>query len=172
MKKYWFVFALGVVIAGASLLFVMSKDKNHQRSSGENLVVSQVVNKAHLSNPETKKLEETIEEIKRMFKPEWEKVNQLADKRLVELVKQAQKEFSVKKERKQDVSRLEGKYLEIYNEYEQSTKNRIDQIIASMQKEVISKELNKNIGEEYVELYRIQKERRIEKVINELKKFS
>jgi hypothetical protein len=28
-----------------------------------------------------------------------------------------------------------------------------------MQKEVISKELNKNIGEEYAELYRIQKER-------------
>jgi hypothetical protein len=41
-----------------------------------------------------------------------------------------------------------------------------------MQKEVIEKDLNQNIGQEYFDLYRIQKEKRIEKVVSELKKLS
>jgi hypothetical protein len=99
-------------------------------------------------------------------------VNQLAEQRLAELIKQAEKEFNAKKERNQDVTRLEGKYIGIYKDYEQSTKSQIDRIIASMQKEVISKELKNNIGDEYFELYRIQKEKRNEKVVSELKKLS
>jgi hypothetical protein len=55
MKRYWFVFALGVVIAGTCLILVICNNKNDNRPAGENLVVSQVVNKANLSNPETKK---------------------------------------------------------------------------------------------------------------------
>lgn len=172
MRKYWVASALAVVVvAGTTLLLVFSNDKK-ETSSGENLVVSQVVNKTNLPDPEVKKQEETIEEIERMFKPEWEKVNQAAEQRLAELIKQAEKEFNAKKDRNQDVSRLEGKYLEIYNDYEQSTKTQVDRIIASMQKEVIAKELSNNIGDEYFELYRIQKEKRIEKVVSELKKLS
>ena len=91
---------------------------------------------------EKEKQDEIIDDIKRMYKPEWEKVNELADKRLAELIKQAQKEYKAKKERNQDVSRLEGKYLAIYNDYEQSTKTQVESIISSMQKEVIEKDLN------------------------------
>jgi hypothetical protein len=171
MRKYWVASALAVVVAGTTLLLVFSHEKK-ETSSGENLVVSQVVNKTNLPDPEVKKQDETIEEIERMFKPEWEKVNQAAEERLAELIKQAEKEFNAKKDRNQDVTRLEGKYLEIYNDYEQSTKTQVDRIIASMQKEVIAKELNNNIGDEYFELYRIQKEKRIEKVVSELKKLS
>ena len=171
MRKYWVASALAVVVAGTTLLLVFSHDKK-ETSSGESLVVSQVVNKTNLPGPEVKKQEEAIEEIERMFKPEWEKVNQAAEERLAELIKQAEKEFNAKKDRNQDVTRLEGKYLEIYYDYEQSTKTQVDRIIASMQKEVIAKELNNNIGDEYFELYRIQKEKRIEKVVSELKKLS
>ncbi|MDR7079600.1 hypothetical protein J2Y03_004658 [Neobacillus niacini] len=175
MKKYWIISAVAVVGIGTTMLLVFNKEnKEHSavESSGENIVVNQVVNKTNLSGPEVKKQEEVIDEIKRMYKPEWEKVNEVADKRLAELIKQAEKEFNAKKERNQDVSRLEGKYLAIYNDYEQSTKTQVDSIISSMQKEVISKDLNNHIGDEYFELYRIQKEKRIEKVISELKKLS
>lgn len=173
MKKYWVATVLAVVVAGTSLLLVFNEDNKKQtHSSGEKLAVKQVVNKTNLPDPEVKEQEEAIEEIEKMFKPEWEKVNQLADKRLEELIKQAEKEFNAKKDRNQDVSRLEGKYIDIYHDYEQSTKTQVDSIIASMQKEVISKELNTNIGDEYFELYRIQKEKRIEKVVSELKKLS
>ncbi|MFS0774789.1 hypothetical protein ABC255_01950 [Neobacillus sp. 3P2-tot-E-2] len=170
-KKYWVASVLAVVVAGTSLLLVFNNDKK-ETSTGGNLVVSQVVNKTNLPDPEVKKQEEAIEEIERMFKPEWEKVNQAAEQRLAELIKQAEKEFSAKKDRNQDVTRLEGKYLEIYNDYEKSTKTQVDRIIASMQKEVIAKDLNNNIGADYFELYRIQKEKRMEKVVSELKKLS
>ncbi|WHY00451.1 hypothetical protein [Neobacillus sp. DY30] len=175
MKKYWVGSALAVVVAGTSLLLVVNHDKKDQKavdSSGQNVAVEQVVNKTNLSDSQTNKQEETIQEVKRMYNPQWEKVNQLADKRLVELIKQAEKEFNAKKERNQDVTRLEGKYLAIYNDYEESTKTQIDSIISNMQKEVISKNLTNNISDEYVELYRIQKEKRIEKVVAELKKLS
>lgn len=172
MRKYWVASALAVVVvAGTTLLLVFSNDKK-ETSSGEKLAVSQVVNKTNLPSPEVKKQEEAIEEIEKMFKPEWEKVNQAAEQRLAELIKQAEKEFNAKKDRGQDVSRLEGKYLDIYNDYEQSTKTQVDRIIASMQEEVIAKELSNNIGDEYLELYRIQKEKRIEKVVSELQKLS
>jgi polyribonucleotide nucleotidyltransferase len=174
MKKYWVVSVLtAAIVAGTSLFFMMNNGKKETVDSpGENVVVTQVVNKTNLPDPEVKKQEAAIEEIERMFKPEWEKVNQLAEQRLAELIKQAEKEFHAKKERNQDVTRLEGKYIEIYNDYEQNTKTQIDRIIASMQKEVITKELTNDIGDQYFELYRIQKEKRIEKVVSELKKFS
>ncbi|WP_045518816.1 hypothetical protein [Neobacillus niacini] len=176
MKKYWAISVIAVVAFGTTLLLVFSKNHKEQKaveSSGKSLVVEQVTSKPNPKiDPQAKKQEEIIEEIKRMYKPEWEKVNQLADKRLSELINQAEKEFNVKKERNQDVSRLEGKYLAIYNDYEQSTKTQIDSIISSMQKEVILKDLNNNIGDEYFELYRIQKEKRIEKVVSKLKKLS
>jgi hypothetical protein len=173
MRKYWVASALAVVVAGTTLLLVNNHDKKETvDSTGESLVVSQVVNKTNIPDPEVKKQETAIEEIERMFKPEWEKVNQSAEHRLAELIKQAEKEFTAKKERNQDVTRLEGKYLDIYNDYEQSTKKQVDRIIASMQKEVIAKDLNQNIGDEYFELYRIQKEKRMEKVVSELKKLS
>jgi hypothetical protein len=99
-------------------------------------------------------------------------VNQVAEKRLSELINQAQKEYKIKKDSSQDLSRLEGKYLGIFNGYEQSIKEQVESIISNVQKEAIAKELNNNIGEEYFELYRIQKEKRIEKIVNELKKLS
>ncbi|MEH7494263.1 hypothetical protein [Neobacillus niacini] len=171
MKKYWILSAAVVVATGATLLLVFNKDKESSqiaRSGGE-IHAEPVANKANLKNSEN---EEIIEDIKRMYKPEWDKVNQLADKRLSELINQAQKEFKIKKDSNQDVSRLEGKYLAIYNDYEQSTKTQVDSIISNMQKELIAKNLNNNIGDEYFELYRIQKEKRIEKVVSELKKLS
>lgn len=168
MRKYW-IFSAVVVVIGAALLLVFNKDKAEESAqkanSGEGIQATPVANKA---NPN----DEIIEDIKRMYKPEWEKVNQLADKRLSELINQAQKEFKIKKESNQDVSRLEGKYLAIYNDYEESTKTQVDSIISNMQKEVIAKDLNNNIGDEYFELYRIQKEKRIEKMVSELKKLS
>jgi hypothetical protein len=185
MKKVWMISAVVVVVIGTTLLLVFSKDKSNETSqkasSGGDVIADSGTNKANpkagvtgnpISNKAEEKQEETIEEVRRMFKPEWEKVNQLADKRLSELVLQAQKEYKTKKERKLDVSRLEGKYRDIYNDYEQDTKTRVDSIIASMQKEVIEKDLNNNISDEYFELYRIQKEKRIEKVMSELKKLS
>ena len=121
---------------------------------------------------EKEKQDEIIHDIKRMYEPEWDQVNELADKRLSELIVQAQKEYKVKKERNQDVSRLEGKYLAIYNDYEQRAKTQVDGIVSNMQKEVIEKELQTNIGDKYLEMYRILKEKRIEKVASELKKLS
>lgn len=173
MKKYWILSAAVVVAVGATLLLVFNKDKaeeSSQMASSEEKVQAEPV--ANKTNPKISENEEIIEDIKRMYKPEWEKVNQLADKRLSELINQAQKEFKIKKESNQDVSRLEGKYLSIYNDYEQSTKTQIDSIISNMQKEVIAKDLNNNIGDEYFEFYRIEKEKRIEKVVSELKKLS
>ena len=71
-----------------------------------------------------------------------------------------------------DISRLEGKYLAIYHDYEESTKSQLEGVISNMQKEVIEKNLNENIGDEYFEIYQVQKEKRIEKVVSELKKLS
>ncbi|MDM5329802.1 hypothetical protein [Neobacillus sp. CF12] len=116
------------------------------------------------------KQEETIREIKSMYQPRWDEINQLADKRLAELLVQAGKEYKVNKERKQDVARLEMKYLDIYNGYEQSTKAQVDDMVASIQKEVIKRDIHDNIGEEYLQMYQIQKEKRVEKLREELKK--
>jgi hypothetical protein len=171
MKKYWILSAAVVVAIGATLLLVFNKDKESSQiaSSGGEIQAEPAANKA---NPNNSEKEEIIEDIKRMYKPEWDKVNQLADKRLSELINQAQKEFKIKKDSNQDVSRLEGKYLAIYNDYEKSIKTQVDSIISNMQKELIAKNLNNNIGNEYFELYRIQKEKRIEKVVSELNKLS
>jgi hypothetical protein len=114
--------------------------------------------------------EQTIKEIKRMYQPKWDEINQLADKRLTELLVQAEKEYKISKERKQDISRLEMKYLDIYNGYEQSTKAQVDTIVTNIQKEVIKREIHNNIGEEYLQMYQLQKEKRIEKLREELKK--
>jgi hypothetical protein len=171
MKKYWILSAAVVVAIGATLLLVLNKDKESSQiaSSGGEIHAEPAANKA---NPNNSEKEEIIEDIKRMYKPEWDKVNQLADKMLSELINQAQKEFKIKKDSNQDVSRLEGKYLAIYNDYEKSIKTQVDSIISNMQKELIAKNLNNNIGNEYFELYRIQKEKRIEKVVSELNKLS
>jgi hypothetical protein len=99
-------------------------------------------------------------------------VNQVADKRLSELMAQAQEEYKAKKERNLDISRINGKYQAIYNDYEEDTKTMVDKIISNIQKEVVENNLNSNIGNEYLQLYRIEKEKRIEKVSNELKKLS
>jgi hypothetical protein len=177
MKKYWILSSVVVVVVviGAALLLVFNKDKAGESAkrtaSKEEIPVETVSNKAN-GIPTNKKAEETLEEIKKMFNPQWEKVTQIADKRLSELMAQAQKEYKAKKEMNQDVTRLEGKYRTIFNDFEEDTKTQVDSIISNMQKEVIAKDLNNNIGEEYFELYRIQKEKRIEKVISELKKLS
>lgn len=186
MKKYWVLPAIGAVAIGTTLLLVFSKDKagdsSQTASSGAEIPANPVATNANTKingngkptnmKNEGSKQEETLEDIKKMYKPEWEKVNQLADQRLAELIAQAEKEFKAKKESNQDVSRLEGKYLAIYNDYEERTKTQVDSIISSMQKEVRAKELSNNIGDEYFELYRIQKEKRTEKVVSELKKLS
>lgn len=178
MKKYGMISAVVVVVIGTTLLLVFNKDNKDKvdgttemTASKEEIPVETVSNKAN-GIPTNKKAEETLEEIKKMFNPQWEKVTQLADKRLSELMAQAQKEYKVKKEKNMDLSRLEDKYRSIYNDYEEDTKTLVDSIITNMQKEVIEKNLNNNISEEYFELYRIQKEKRIEKVISELKKLS
>ncbi|WHZ02864.1 hypothetical protein QNH48_28760 [Neobacillus sp. YX16] len=197
MKKYWILTAGVVVVVGTTLLLVMNKDKKEtasggqkteetvqRTSSGGKIVADQAANTANpkvdiegtplnqKASAVVEKQEEMIEDIKKMYKPEWDKVNQIAEKRLTELIAQAQKEYKAKKERNQDVSRLEGKYLTIYNDYEESTKTQVDGIISTMQKEIIEKEIHNNIGDEYFEIYRFQKEKRIAKVVSELKKLS
>jgi hypothetical protein len=194
MKKYWIIPAAVVVVTGTTLLLVFSQDKKDTASgSPETVAVTKVVNKntvdkaADAANPKVSegtipaqqtsanqndKAEEALNEIKRMYKPEWERVNQIADQRLTELVAQAQKEYKAKKENNMDVSRIEGKYLGILQDYEESTKTLVDNIISNMQKDVIEKNLQTNIGDEYFELYKIQKEKRTEKVVTELKKLS
>jgi hypothetical protein len=191
MKKYWIIPAAVVVVTGTTLLLVFSKDKKDTASgSPDTVAATKVVNKnlvdkaADAANPKVTKnelptqqtnevkQEEALTEIKRMYKPEWERVNQIADKRLSELIAQAQKEYKAKKENKMDVSRIEGKYLGILQDYEESTKTLVENIISNMQKDVIEKDLQTNIGDEYFELYKIQKEKRLEKVVTELKKLS
>lgn len=191
MKKYWISTAIVVVMIGTSLLLVFNKDKKEpasgEQTAGES---SQMANKhltdkaATAANPKASekplptemsndaKQEDLINDIKKIYKPHLEKVNETAEKRLEQLILQAQKEYQAKKDRNMDVSRLEGKYLAIYHDYEESTKSQLDGIISNMQKEVIEKNLNNNIGDEYFEMYQIQKEKRIEKVVSELKKLS
>ena len=185
MKKYWLITTGVVVVIGSTLLLVLNKDKKETASgekvessqmadSGGKTAVTAVNSKAGEKGvpSEKEKHDETINDIKRMFKPEWEKVNQIAEQRLTALITEAQKEYKAKKENNLDVSRLDGKYRAIYSDYEESTKTLVDNIISNMQKEVIEKGLESNIGNEYFEMYRIQKEKRIEKVVNELKKLS
>lgn len=175
MRKYWILSGVVVVVIGAALLLVFSKDKageSAKMTASKGEIQVETVSNTAKGLPTNKKAEETLDEIKKMYNPQWEKVTQLADKRLDELVAQAQKEYKVKKEKNMDLSRVEGKYRTIYNDYEEDTKTLVDDIIANMQKEVIENNLNNNISEEYFELYRIQKEKRIEKVVSELKKLS
>ncbi|MFB3164825.1 hypothetical protein ABLO26_26040 [Neobacillus sp. 179-J 1A1 HS] len=176
MKKYWIFSAAVIIVIGTTFLLVLNKDNKEKAgepaqiaSGGGEMQAALAANKA---NPKFGENEEIIEDIKRKFNPEWDKVNQAAEKRLSELINQAQKEYKIKKDSSQDLSRLEGKYLGIFNRYEQSIKEQVESIISNVQKEAIAKELNNNIGEEYFELYRIQKEKRIEKIVNELKKLS
>ncbi|MDM5329800.1 hypothetical protein [Neobacillus sp. CF12] len=195
MKKYWVTTAVVVVVIGTSLLLVFNKDKKEPVGREQPAGVStQMVNKdladkaATSANPKAsekplpaeisndsqqgEKQEDLINDIKKMYKPHWEKIHLTAEKRLEQLILQAKKEYQAKKDNNMDVSRLEGKYLAIYNDYEESTKSQVDGMISTMQKEVIEKDLNQNIGDEYFELYRLQKERRMEKVVSELKKLS
>jgi hypothetical protein len=176
MKKYWILSGVVAVVVGVALVLTFPiKDKAGESakmtaSQGE-ITVKTVSNQTN-GLPTNKKAEETLEEIKKMYHPQWEKVSQLADKRLTELLAQAEKEYKVKKEKNMDFSRVEEKYRSIYNDYEEDTKTQVDSIIANMQKDVMENDLNTNISKEYFELYRIQKEKRIEKVVNELKKLS
>jgi hypothetical protein len=193
MKKYGMISAVVVVVIGTTLLLVFNKDNKEKvvgttqvTASQEEVQVDPIANKANpkvgvngtptsnkaAENQQAQKQEEILEDIKKMIKPEWEKVNQHADKRLTELMAQAQKEYKAKKERKLDISRIDGKYRAIYNDYEEDTKTMVDSIISNIQKEVVENNLNSNIGNEYLQLYRIEKEKRIEKVSNELKKLS
>jgi hypothetical protein len=195
MKKYWVTSAVVIVVIGSSLSLVFNKDKKEpasgKQTAGES---SQMVNKeiadqatiaanpkasekplpAEMSNDDKQdeKQEDLIDDIKKMYKPHLEKVNETAEKRLAQLILQAKKEYQAKKDRNLDVSRLEGKYLAIYHDYEESTKTQLDGIITNMQKEVLERDLNQNIGDEYFEMYQIQKEKRIEKVVSELKELS
>ena len=191
MKKYGMISAVVVVVAGTILLLVVNKDNKDKAggvskmtaSNGE-IQVDATANKADpkvgengrpISRAESqlaKKQEEILEEIQKMVVPEWDKVNQVADKRLSELMTQAQEEYKAKKERNLDISRIDGKYQAIYNDYEEDARTMVDKIISNIQKEVIENNLNSNIGNEYLQLYRIEKEKRIEKVSNELKKLS
>jgi membrane protein involved in colicin uptake len=193
MKRYGMISALVVVVAGTILLLVFNKDHKEKAggtpqmtaSTGE-VQVDPIANKANpkvgengtptskkgAETQQAKKQEEILEDIKKMIKPEWDKVNQHADKRLTELMAQAQEEYKAKKERNLDISRIDGKYRAIYNDYEEDTKTMVDSIISNIQKEVVENNLNSNIGNEYLQLYRIEKEKRIEKVSNELKKLS
>jgi membrane protein involved in colicin uptake len=193
MKKYGMISAVVVVVAGTTLLLVFNMDNKEKvvgtsqmsASQGE-ILADPIANKANPKvgengTPTNKKREETqqgkkqeeiLEEIQKMVDPEWDKVNQVADKRLSELMTQAQEEYKAKKERNLDISRIDGKYQAIYNDYEEDTKTMVDKIITNLQKEVIENNLNSNIGNEYLQLYRIEKEKRIEKVANELKKLS
>ncbi|MEH7180580.1 hypothetical protein [Neobacillus vireti] len=187
MKKYWFVAAASVVVICSALLLVINKDKK-ETVSGEKKAVESTQNADSSGNTgvinvnskagdkgissEKEKQDEMIKDIRRMYQPEWERINQNAEKRLTALIREAEKEYKVKKERNIDVSRLEGKYRAIYNDYEESTKTLVDTIISNMQKEAIEKGLKENIGDEYFDMYEIQKEKRIEKVVTELKKLS
>ncbi|MCM3693162.1 hypothetical protein [Neobacillus niacini] len=194
MKKYGMISAVVVVVVvGTTLFLVFNKDNkdkvdgNSQLSASRGEIqVDPIANKANpkvgengtptskraAENQQAKKQEELVEEIKKMVKPEWEKMNQVADKRLTELMNEAQEEYKAKKERNLDFSRMEGKYRAIYNDYEEDTKTMVDKIISTIQKEVIENNLNSNIGNEYLQLYKVEKEKRIEKVSNELKKLS
>lgn len=193
MKRYGMISAVVVVVAGITLLLVFNMDNKEKvvgtsqitASQGE-IQVDPIANKANpkvgvngtptsnkeVENQQAKKQEELLEEIQKMVDPEWDKVNQVADKRLSELMAQAQEEYKAKKERNLDISRIDGKYQAIYNDYEEDTKTMVDKIITNLQKEVIENNLNSNISNEYLQLYRIEKEKRIEKVANELKKLS
>ncbi|MEH6993743.1 hypothetical protein V7075_13675 [Neobacillus drentensis] len=193
MKKYGMISAVVVVVAGITLLLVFNMDNKEKvvgtsqitASQGE-IQVDPIANKANpkvgvngtptsnkeAENQQAKKQEELLEEIQKMVDPEWDKVNQVADKRLSELMTQAQEEYKAKKERNLDISRINGKYQAIYNDYEEDTKTMVDKIISNIQKEVVENNLNSNIGNDYLQLYRIEKEKRIEKVSNELKKLS
>jgi membrane protein involved in colicin uptake len=193
MKKYGMISAVVVVVAGTTLLLVFNMDNKEKvvgtsqiaASQGE-IQVDPIANKANpkigvngtptsnkeAENQQAKKQEEILEEIQKMVDPEWDKVNQVADKRLSELMTQAQEEYKAKKERDLDISRINGKYQAIYNDYEEDTKTMVDKIISNIQKEVVENNLNSNLSNEYLQLYRIEKEKRIEKVTNELKKLS
>jgi hypothetical protein len=195
MKKYWISSAVVVVVLGTSLLLVFNKDKK-EPASGEQTAgeTSQMANRnltdkaAIAANPKASEKplptamsndgkqdenqEDLINDIKKIYKPHLEKVNETAEKRLEQLILEAKKEYQAKKDRNMDVSRLEGKYLAIYHDYEESTKLQLEGVISNMQKEVIEKNLNENIGDEYFEMYQVQKEKRIEKVVSELKKLS
>jgi hypothetical protein len=195
MKKYWISSAVVVVVLGTSLLLVFNKDKK-EPASGEQTAgeTSQMANRnltdkaAIAANPKAgekplptamsndgkqdENQEDLINDIKKIYKPHLEKVNETAEKRLEQLILEAKKEYQAKKDRNMDVSRLEGKYLAIYHDYEESTKLQLEGVISNMQKEVIEKNLNENIGDEYFEIYQVQKEKRIEKVVSELKKLS
>lgn len=185
--------AVVVVVAGTTLLLVFNKDNKEKAGGISQMSASQgeiladpIANKANpkvgengtptsnkeAENKQAKKQEEILEEIQKMVDPEWDKVNQVADKRLSELMTQAQEEYKAKKERNLDISRINGKYQAIYNDYEEDTKTMVDKIISNIQKEVVENNLNSNIGNEYLQLYRIEKEKRIEKVSDELKKLS
>jgi hypothetical protein len=193
MKRYGMISAVVVVVAGTTLLLVFNKDNKEKAGGISQMSASQgeiladpIANKANpkvgvngtptsnkeAENQQAKKQEELLKEIEKMIKPEWDKVNQVADKRLSELMAQAQEEYKAKKERNLDISRIGGKYQAIYNDYEEDTKTMVDKIISKIQKEVVENNLNSNIGNEYLQLYRIEKEKRIEKVANELKKLS
>jgi hypothetical protein len=195
MKKYWISSAVVVVVLGTSLLLVFNKDKK-EPASGEQTAeeTSQMANRnltdkaAIAANPKASEKplptamsndgkqdenqEDLINDIKKIYKPHLEKVNETAEKRLEQLILEAKKEYQAKKDRNMDVSRLEGKYLAIYHDYEESTKLQLEGVISNMQKEIIEKNLNENIGDEYFEIYQVQKEKRIEKVVSELKKLS
>jgi ABC-type cobalt transport system substrate-binding protein len=195
MKKYWISSAVVVVVLGTSLLLVFNKDKKEPASGDQTAgETSQMANRnltdkaAIAANPKASEKplptamsndgkqdenqEDLINDIKKIYKPYLEKVNETAEKRLEQLILEAKKEYQAKKDRNMDVSRLEGKYLAIYHDYEESTKLQLEGVISNMQKEVIEKNLNENIGDEYFEMYQVQKEKRIEKVVSELKKLS
>ena len=195
MKKYWISSAVVVVVLGTSLLLVFNKDKKEpasgEQTAGETYQMANrnLTDKAAIAaNPKASEKplptamsndgkqdenqEDLINDIKKIYKPHLEKVNETAEKRLEQLILEAKKEYQAKKDRNMDVSRLEGKYLAIYHDYEESTKLQLEGVISNMQKEVIEKNLNENIGDEYFEMYQVQKEKRIEKVVSELKKLS
>jgi ABC-type cobalt transport system substrate-binding protein len=145
MKKYWISSVIVVVVIGTSLLLVFNKDKKEpaggDQKAGE---LSQIPNKeitdkvAITANPKASekplpsemsntaaqddKQEDLIDDIKKMYKPHWDQINQTAEKRLEQLLLQAQKEYQEKKDRNMDISRIEGKYLAIYHDYEESMK--------------------------------------------------
>jgi hypothetical protein len=129
--------------------------------------------KAQQDKLEKKKNQEIEEKFMKEYKPRFAKISNLADEKLTNLIQQAHKEFKITNERKQDLADLEIKYKDIQKKYEETTKSQFDIMFDNMREDAIEQGIfNQDLGKEFQLYYKIQKEKRLEKLNEEVKKLS
>lgn len=168
MKKGILIGISGFVLIFAAIFLVNNQtDKTATKTSTNTQKPAATVEK-----PSDSKTEELAGKIKEKYQAEFQEINDTAAKTVDSLIVQARNEFKMRQTRKEDLSQFKQKYLAIFNNNEQKSKQHLDEVYQKLEKELVDNKLPKTAGEEFIESYRFQKQGRLMKLRTELEKIS